>query len=100
MELFGLFLTPLYTAVDLMFFLYARSLVIVFIFLYLPFKKTIPEIRPENAKFLTKKKHRVFSIVPQYLEANVVKNLTTRLLQQQPAQLRKNCMNELKEKLA
>lgn len=82
-ELFGLFLSPYYSAIDLMFFLNARS------------KALLVAQNQKNQKLPTKKKLKV-GIDPQYIMSSKVKSLTHQILSSQPTSLRKSCMKDLK----
>ncbi|KAG2388711.1 hypothetical protein C9374_000150 [Naegleria lovaniensis] len=88
LELFGLFLTPYYSAVDLMFFLYCRS-------------QVINEcIEGDRIPYVNRYKRVKLGVVPHYVPLSRLAYLIKRSLRDQPRQLVANCMNEFKKLLS
>ncbi|EFC43933.1 predicted protein [Naegleria gruberi] len=83
LELFGLFLTPYYSAVDLMFFLYCRS-------------QVINEcVEGNKIPYVNRKKKVKLGVVPHYVPISRIPFLTKKSLKDQPRQLIENCKREL-----
>nr|CAG4713967.1 unnamed protein product [Naegleria fowleri] len=88
LELFGLFLTPYYSAVDLMFFLYCRS-------------QVINEcIEGDRIPYVNRYKRVKLGVVPHYVPLPRLAYLIKRSLRDQPRQLVSNCTNEFKKLLS
>ena len=82
-ELFGLFLTPYYSAIDLMFFLHVRFL-------------TLKECVTGNRfPFENKRRQRKVGNVSQYIPGQRISFLTKKVLLDQPKALIDNCSREL-----
>lgn len=86
-ELFGLFLTPYYSAIDLMFFLHAR---------YYALHECVAVSR---LPFENKRRQRKVGSVPQYIPGQRVNYLTKKVLMDQPRALIENCAKEINDTL-
>ncbi|KAL9645840.1 hypothetical protein ABK040_003572 [Willaertia magna] len=105
MELFGLFLTPYYNVIDLMFFLFCRSQIINECIVVnekstFSLQNSLQKNNSLNNKitFINKKKKVKLGIVPHFVPNTKIGYLTKRVLRDQPRKLIENCLNELQKR--